>query len=43
MERRLHTLVETVPDHVKGSSPVDEGEELGKVVFPGFGEMFIQS
>ena len=42
MERRLHTLVEA-GDQVEGSPPIEEGEELEKVVFPGCGEIFNQS
>ena len=41
MERRIHTLVE-VADQLEGSPPVEEGEELEKVVFPGCGEIFNQ-
>ena len=36
VEKRLHTLVEFV-DQLEGSPPVEEGEELEKVVFPGCG------
>ena len=42
VERRLHTLVEAV-DQVEGSLPVEEGEELEKLVFPTCGETFNQS
>ena len=35
-------MVEAV-DRVKGSLPVEEGEELEKVVFPECGEIFSQS
>ena len=38
----MYTLVEAV-DQVEGSSPVEEGEELEKVVFPECGEIFNQS
>ena len=41
MERRLHTLVEVV-DQVEGSSLIEEGEELEKLVFPRCGEIFSQ-
>ena len=42
VERRLHTLVEAAYQ-VEGSLPVEEGEELEKVVFPVCGAIFNQS
>ena len=41
MERRLHILVEAV-DQLEGSPPTEEGEEVEKVVFPEFKEIFNQ-
>ena len=34
-------MVEAV-DQVEGSLPVEEGEELEKVIFPTYGEIFYQ-
>ena len=36
----MHTLVEAT-DQVEGSPPIEEVEELEKVVFPGCGEILI--
>ena len=33
MEKRLHTLVEAA-DQLEGSPPIEEGDELDKVVYP---------
>ena len=37
----MYTLVE-VADQIKGLLPAEEGDELKKVVFPEFGEIFSQ-
>ena len=41
VERRLYTLVEAA-DQLEGSPPMEEGEELEKVVCPESGEIFNQ-
>ena len=42
VERRSHTLVEAI-HQVEGSLPIEEGEELEKVVFFECGEIFSKS
>ena len=42
VEKRLHTLVEAA-NQLEGSPPVEEGDELDKVVYPKCGEIFDQS
>ena len=42
MDRRLYTLVEAT-DQLEGSTDVEEGDELDKVVCPECGEIFYQS